>query len=61
MVEEEAQGDLDYDQLESMLEKELPSQTQGCALVEEDEEDDDSEFRLLSDRELDAYNTPMSQ
>ncbi|GKG01870.1 hypothetical protein Tco_0306575, partial [Tanacetum coccineum] len=33
------------------------SQTQGLV----DEDDDDSEFHLLSDRELDAYNTPMSQ
>ncbi|GJW45512.1 RNA-directed DNA polymerase, eukaryota, reverse transcriptase zinc-binding domain protein [Tanacetum coccineum] len=32
---------------------------QGYAFVDED--DDDSESRLLSDRELDAYNTPTSQ
>nr|GEX21735.1 hypothetical protein [Tanacetum cinerariifolium] len=57
MVEEVAQGELDYDQLENMLEQEPPSQTQGLV----DEDDDDSEFHLLSDRELDAYNTPMSQ
>nr|GEV15144.1 hypothetical protein [Tanacetum cinerariifolium] len=55
--EEEAQGELDYDQLENMLEQEPPSQTQGIV----DEDDDDSEFHLLSDRELDVYNTPMSQ
>nr|GFC82194.1 hypothetical protein [Tanacetum cinerariifolium] len=54
---EEAQGELDYDQLQNMLEQEPPSQTQGLV----DEDDDDSEFRLLSDRELDAYNTTMSQ
>ena len=37
VVEEEAQGELDYDQLESMLEQEPPSQTQNCALVDEDD------------------------
>nr|GEY65352.1 hypothetical protein [Tanacetum cinerariifolium] len=57
VVEEVAQGELDYDQLENMLEQEPPSQTQGLV----DEDDDDSEFHLLNDRELDAYNTPMSQ
>nr|GEX93749.1 hypothetical protein [Tanacetum cinerariifolium] len=57
VVEEEAQRELDYDQLENMLEQEPPSQTQGLV----DEDDDDSEFHLLSDRELDAYNTPVSQ
>ncbi|GJV71333.1 hypothetical protein Tco_1491328 [Tanacetum coccineum] len=57
VVEEEAQGELDYDQLENMVEQEPSSQTQGLV----DEDDDDSEFHLLSDRELDAYNTPMSQ
>nr|GEY70192.1 hypothetical protein [Tanacetum cinerariifolium] len=31
----------------------------GYTLIDEDEHD--SEFRLLSDNELDAYNTPMSQ
>ncbi|KAM0048189.1 hypothetical protein Hdeb2414_s0008g00271661 [Helianthus debilis subsp. tardiflorus] len=38
------------------------SQTQGnensYALVDEDA--DDNEFHLLSDRELDAFNTPMA-
>ncbi|GKB41698.1 hypothetical protein Tco_0886640 [Tanacetum coccineum] len=57
VVEEEAQGELDYDQLENMFKQEPPSQTQGLI----DEDDDDSEFHLLSDRELDAYNTPTSQ
>nr|GEY04906.1 hypothetical protein [Tanacetum cinerariifolium] len=57
VVEEEAQGELDYDQLKNMLEQKPPSQTQGLV----DEDDDDSEFHLLSDHELDAYNTPMSQ
>ncbi|GJX89931.1 NAC domain-containing protein 67-like protein [Tanacetum coccineum] len=70
VVEEEPQEELDYDQLETMLDdqdEEPPSQTQGyiftrhkCyTLVGEDEHD--SEFRLLSDSELDAYNIPMSQ
>ncbi|GKA45057.1 hypothetical protein Tco_0737853 [Tanacetum coccineum] len=57
VVEEEAQRELDYDQLENMFKQEPPSQTQGLV----DEDDDDSEFHLLSDRELDAYNTPTSQ
>ncbi|GJZ86138.1 hypothetical protein Tco_0657748 [Tanacetum coccineum] len=56
VVEEEAQGELDYDQLENMVEQEPSSQMQGLV----DEDDDDSEFHLLSDRELDAYNTPRS-
>ncbi|GKB15067.1 zinc finger, CCHC-type containing protein [Tanacetum coccineum] len=43
VVEEEAQGELDYDQLENMLKQEPPSQTQGLV----DEDDDDSEFHLL--------------
>nr|GEU80944.1 hypothetical protein [Tanacetum cinerariifolium] len=54
---EEAQWELDYDQLKNMLEQEPPSQTQGLV----DEDDDDSVLRLLCDRELDTYNTPMSQ
>nr|GFA69506.1 reverse transcriptase domain-containing protein [Tanacetum cinerariifolium] len=57
VVEEEVQGELDYDQLQNMLEQEPPSQTQGLV----DEDDDDSEFRLLSDRELDAYNTTITK
>nr|GEW12786.1 hypothetical protein [Tanacetum cinerariifolium] len=65
VVEEEPQGKLGYDQLKSMLgdqDEEPPSQTQenlsGYTLIDEDEHD--SEFRLLIDNELDAYNTPMS-
>ncbi|GJX89930.1 hypothetical protein Tco_0343256 [Tanacetum coccineum] len=57
MVEEEPQGELDYDQLETMLDDQ--DEEPGYTLVDENEHD--SEFRLLSDNELDAYNAPMSQ
>ncbi|XP_076890552.1 uncharacterized protein LOC143541669 [Bidens hawaiensis] len=65
VVEEEPIGELNNDDIDTMFgeeETEPMSQTQGnentYSLVDEDEEE--SEFHLLSDRELDAYNTPMS-
>ncbi|KAI3685275.1 hypothetical protein L6452_34516 [Arctium lappa] len=63
MVEEEPEGELDYNDLENMLdeeEHEPASQTQESDDVVDDLEVE-SEFQLLSDRELDAFNTPMSQ
>ncbi|XP_022018457.2 uncharacterized protein LOC110918457 [Helianthus annuus] len=65
VVEEEPAGELHNDDIDNMFGEEdhdPVSQTQGnensYALVDED--GDDSEFHLLSDRELDAYNTPMA-
>ncbi|KAL7611343.1 hypothetical protein Lser_V15G12631 [Lactuca serriola] len=60
VVEEEREGELNYDDLENMLdeqEHELASESQGDHVDHEV----DSEFQLLSDREIDAYNTPISQ
>ncbi|GJV05078.1 hypothetical protein Tco_1338647 [Tanacetum coccineum] len=65
VVEEEPQQELDYDQLETMLDEQdeerlrITRRHKCYTLVGEDEHD--SEFRLLSDSELDAYNIPMSQ
>ncbi|KAC9430404.1 hypothetical protein E3N88_45859 [Mikania micrantha] len=65
VVEEQPEGELHNDDIDNMFgeeEHEPLTQTQGnesnYSLVDED--GDDSEFRLLSDRELDAFNTPMS-
>ncbi|XP_023754683.3 uncharacterized protein LOC111903128 [Lactuca sativa] len=60
VVEEEQEGELNYDDLETMLdeqEHESASESQGHHVDHEV----DSEFQLLSDREIDAYNTPISQ
>ncbi|XP_052622365.1 uncharacterized protein LOC111902616 [Lactuca sativa] len=60
VVEEEREGELNYDDLENMLdeqEHEPASESQGDHVDHEV----DSEFQLLSDREIDAYNTPISQ
>ncbi|KAL7592740.1 hypothetical protein Lser_V15G34737 [Lactuca serriola] len=60
VVKEEREGELNYDDLENMLdeqEHELTSKSQGNHVDDEV----DSEFQLLSDREIDAYNTPISQ
>nr|KAJ0227490.1 hypothetical protein LSAT_V11C100017740 [Lactuca sativa] len=60
VVEEEREGELNYDDLENMLdeqEHEPTSESQGDHVDDEV----DSEFQLLSDREIDAYNTPISQ
>ncbi|XP_023742913.2 uncharacterized protein LOC111891057 [Lactuca sativa] len=60
VVEEEREGELNYDDLENMLdeqENEPASKSQGDHVDHEV----DSEFQLLSDREIDAYNTPISQ
>jgi len=64
VVEEEPEGELDYNELENMIEEqeehEPATQMQGIDHVVEESEVE-SEFRLLNDRELDAFNTPMSQ
>nr|KAJ0185063.1 hypothetical protein LSAT_V11C900463900 [Lactuca sativa] len=65
VVEKELEGELDYNDLENMLdeeEHEPVSQTQEkeTGLVFNNDEVD-SEFHLLSDHEIDAYNTPMSE
>ncbi|KAI3700862.1 hypothetical protein L2E82_45503 [Cichorium intybus] len=65
VVEEEPEKELDYNDIENMLdeqEHEPASQTQenGSHHVF-DTDEVDSEFHLLSDREIDAFNTPMSQ
>ena len=60
VVEEEQEGELNYDDLENMFdeqEHEPASESQGDHVDHEV----DSEFQLLSDREIDAYNTPISQ
>ncbi|XP_052623826.1 uncharacterized protein LOC128129227 [Lactuca sativa] len=60
VVEEEQEGKLNYDDLENMFdeqEHEPASESQGDHVDHEV----DSEFQLLSDREIDAYNTPISQ
>ncbi|XP_023770497.1 uncharacterized protein LOC111919114 [Lactuca sativa] len=60
VVKKEREGELNYDDLENMLdeqEHELTSKSQGNHVDDEV----DSEFQLLSDREIDAYNTPISQ
>ncbi|XP_052622528.1 uncharacterized protein LOC111921122 [Lactuca sativa] len=60
VVEEEREGELNYDDLENMLdeqEHEPASESQGDHVDHEV----DSEFQLLSDHEIDAYNTPISQ
>ena len=55
MVEEEPEGERDYNELENMIEEqeehEPATQTQGSDHVDESEVE--SEFRLLNDRELD--------
>ncbi|XP_023751607.2 uncharacterized protein LOC111899961 [Lactuca sativa] len=65
VVEEELNGELDYNDLENMLDEqeyEPTSQTQENEVGHVfDENEVDSEFHLLSDREIDAFNTPMSQ
>ncbi|XP_023744815.1 uncharacterized protein LOC111892970 [Lactuca sativa] len=65
MVEKESKGELDYNDLENMLheeEHEPAAQTQEKETIPVfNNEEVDSEFHLLSDCEIDAYNTPMSQ
>nr|KAJ0195147.1 hypothetical protein LSAT_V11C700368930 [Lactuca sativa] len=69
VIEKEPEGELDYDDLENMLTKKSMNQflkhkcykfKKEIGLVFNNDEAD-SEFHLLSDREIDAYNTPMSQ
>ncbi|XP_076887345.1 uncharacterized protein LOC143537463 [Bidens hawaiensis] len=65
VVEEEPEGELNNDDIDTMFGEEgnePVSQTQGneSAYTLVDEDGDESEFHLLSDRELDAYNTPMA-
>ena len=60
VVEEEREWELNYNDLENMLdeqEHEPASKSQGDHVDDEV----DSEFQLLSDHEIDAYNTPISQ
>ncbi|KAL4555156.1 hypothetical protein LXL04_037767 [Taraxacum kok-saghyz] len=60
VIQEEPEGDLDYNELEDMLQEHEPaSQSQETGSVNVDEVD--TEFQLLSDRVIDAYNTPMSE
>ncbi|KAL4576037.1 hypothetical protein LXL04_012127 [Taraxacum kok-saghyz] len=62
VVQEEPEGELDYNELENMLQEHEPaSQTQETGSVLVDENEVDSEFQLLSDRVIDAYNTSMSE
>ncbi|KAL4567704.1 hypothetical protein LXL04_023296 [Taraxacum kok-saghyz] len=65
VVEEVPEEKLDYNDIENMLdeqEQEPASQTQENENHEVSKANEvDSEFHLLSDREIDAFNTPMSQ
>ncbi|KAL4560709.1 hypothetical protein LXL04_032862 [Taraxacum kok-saghyz] len=64
VIQEEPEGDIDYNELENMLqeqEHEPASQSQETGSVNVDENEVDTEFQLLSDRVIDAYNTPMSE
>ncbi|KAL4561520.1 hypothetical protein LXL04_033687 [Taraxacum kok-saghyz] len=65
VVEEEPEGEFDYNDIENMLdeqEQEPASQTQENENHDVSQANEvDSEFHLLSDREIDAFNTPMSQ
>ncbi|KAL4592745.1 hypothetical protein LXL04_005749 [Taraxacum kok-saghyz] len=65
VVEEEPEGELDYNDIENMLdeqEQEPASQTQENENHDVSEANEvDTEFHLLSDREIDAFNTPISQ
>ncbi|KAL4577227.1 hypothetical protein LXL04_013332 [Taraxacum kok-saghyz] len=64
VIQEEPEGDLDYNELENMLqeqEHEPASQSQETGSVTVDENEVDTEFQLLSDRVIDAYNTQMSE
>lgn len=65
VVEEEPEGELDYNDVENMLddqEHEPASETQENVIhTVFDADEIDTYFRLLSDREIDAFNTPMSQ
>nr|XP_043613722.1 uncharacterized protein LOC122585659 [Erigeron canadensis] len=66
VVKEEPEGELNTEDIDNMLDETQPaSQTQendgGFALVDEDGHEYDNDFHPLSDRTLDAYNTPMSQ
>ncbi|KAL4567669.1 hypothetical protein LXL04_023261 [Taraxacum kok-saghyz] len=64
VIQEEPEGDLDYNELENMFqeqEHEPASQSQETGSVNVDENEVDTEFQLLSDRMIDAYNTPMSE
>ncbi|KAJ9568146.1 hypothetical protein OSB04_004112 [Centaurea solstitialis] len=63
VVEEEPEGELDYNDLENTIDDQehepVPQTQESDDIVDDDEVE--SEFQLLSDRELDAFNTPMSQ
>ncbi|KAL4588076.1 hypothetical protein LXL04_000955 [Taraxacum kok-saghyz] len=64
VIQEEPEGDLDYNELENMLqeqEHEPASLSQETGSVPVDENEVETEFQLLSDRVIDAYNTPMSE
>ncbi|KAI3739338.1 hypothetical protein L2E82_29741 [Cichorium intybus] len=65
VVEEEPEGELGYNDLENMLDDQEHGPASQMQEKESehtlDDAEDDSEFLLLSDRELNAYNTPMSQ
>ncbi|KAL4568318.1 hypothetical protein LXL04_023927 [Taraxacum kok-saghyz] len=65
VVEEEPEGELDYNDIENMFdeqEQEPASQTQENENHDVSEANEvDTEFHLLSDREIDAFNTPISQ
>nr|KAJ0212111.1 hypothetical protein LSAT_V11C400177650 [Lactuca sativa] len=60
VVEEEREGELNYDDLENMFDEQEHEPT---SQIQDDHVDHevDSEFQLLSDCEIDAYNTPISQ
>nr|KAJ0215054.1 hypothetical protein LSAT_V11C300135310 [Lactuca sativa] len=61
VVEKEPEGELDYNELENMLEHELASRIEDGTSVGVGDDEVDTEFQLLSDHEIDDFNTPMSQ